>query len=226
MPRSWELTGAFYCAADWDVRSFTGRPIRTVQELYSEDIFGKAQLPKCACGALVGTNLVGQHCMTCGTNVVVDRSGKRRQLIGRLELVNFVSHPVDTNAPPDWDDCGVPGLIINSLPIAPIAYRIDEFGKPNAIGKKYEEIVSMNEELGIKASAAINIDSEREIMRNAQAVLRFAIDDLIGFSGAIGGARPGTMLFEFWDALITFDPNAITLARSCLLSLAIISRIP
>lgn len=107
--------------------------VHTVEDLYAPSIFGGTRDLACECGKYVGRAHEGRRCEQCRVWVRSDAKILRNRLCGGIRLATGCLHPL-----------GYDGTRFVSFPIAPIAYRTDAQGKPNALGKKYEELVRRN----------------------------------------------------------------------------------
>jgi hypothetical protein len=109
--------------------------VQTIRDLYEPSIFGAAENFRCACGAISGTNAVGNFCRQCRVLVTAEASLDRRRKLGVVPLSCLVPHPF------------APSTLVDDFPVAPIAYRINADGSPNLLGQKYERLVSARDAL-------------------------------------------------------------------------------
>jgi len=113
----------------------TSKPIKG--GLFCEDIFGKEDLWRCACGGLSGRGNTQKHCAACGARV--RRSTERRDRMGYIELAAPCTHL--------WYLKGMPGRIALLLDATPrqlekVVYQrtdmvitVDEEGRAAALDR-------------------------------------------------------------------------------------------
>jgi hypothetical protein len=101
---------------------------------------------------------------------------------------------------------------LNEFPIAPIAYRCDENGKPTALGRKYERLVQTGLRAELPPDRAAD-HCEGHLALDTGPILEVLID-ILGCRDT-NLPNPATLLGLLCRAIVTLDPNVAQIARSC-----------
>ncbi len=185
-----------------DVQRWSFGTIKQISDLYDPKIFGPTENSRCACGKLVGEVAEGRICHVCGVTVFADALLARHQRMGKLDLACYCKHPCHR------------ATLIDTVPVAPIAFRTEADGTPNTLGRKYEALVSLN----VAAADSLPPKGTRERYKSE---LEFDSGEIVAaLSTIVGRAAVGETLDEhsllslLIDALATGKPYASTLTRS------------
>lgn len=203
----------FVCATDADVSRWSSGTVVTVEELYSSQIFGAKQSLRCDCGKLSGVATVGRLCSNCRVWVVEDAVSQRKRAFGKARLACHWQHPTAVG----W---------LTLFPIAPIAFRIGDDGEPTTIGRKYEEVVRVNQRLVAELPAPNTPSYYDAGFLDGHADLTTSLNNLLGVFGGRGRA----VLNELEDldtslmgllhrAISRMDEDIASYARACCVSL-------
>jgi hypothetical protein len=118
-------------ATDIDVSHWSYGAAKDVPSLYSSRTFGPKNNFRCACGKYAGEAYDNIICDRCGVKICADADAVRSERIGHILLARPCYHPITRG-------------LLESFPVAPIAVRTDPDGTPNALGRKYEQLVAVN----------------------------------------------------------------------------------
>ena len=128
------LNWNFVPATTYQVISWSFGKVKTLSDLYDARYFGASMPCKCECG-LRGADSIGTVCSACGVLVTDDPTTVRRQRLGHVELNASVKHPLFESHS------------LRAFPIAPIYYRVDGDGTITELGKKYESLIGILDQL-------------------------------------------------------------------------------
>ena len=176
--------------------------VKTIDDLYDARIFGSTRDAACECGKYEGCEHDGVICDLCGVKVATDSAALRRTRTGHVQLYWLCTHPLGTGN--DW---------IYEFAVAPIAYRLNADGTPNALGRKYEKLLQARD-----AVIAHVPEENRELhvlMRDRtidRTPVQVALNDLVGVGGSESAtahelAPPDTVLHEVFLAIRHLDPG-------------------
>ncbi len=164
-----------------DLHRWSWGTVTSTGDLYSPVIFGSSRDLICECGLQGGTSQVGAYCLNCRTIVFADAAAARRCLFGMIKLPGEFLHPLGDE-------------LIGRFPVAPIAFRLNEAGEPNALGLKYERLSEFVGEL----SREVELLEMADVMTRcawAQPMLQQLQLDIIGRPGDTftGVGQPSTL---------------------------------
>jgi len=208
MGMSWELV----VASGIDIHSWSFGLVTKVSDLYEPRVWGPSRDLECECGTWRGVASVGRLCIECGVVVTSDALRTRKMRLGHIKL------PL-----PCQDPFGV--SIIEAFPVAPIAYRVDDAGCVNGLGRKYEELVNLFASMpSLEGTQAYY---EKLADPTAGAPIRNSLYDLLGFNGS--GEAPGlsevpkdSLLAALFTSFVQLDGGTAALIRAfgCAIQLA------
>jgi hypothetical protein len=182
--------------------------VKTVQDLYRPATFGPSRSFRCECGKWAGEDAVDRLCDKCGVLVSDDADATRRQRSAKISLATFCRHPLATDE-----------AVIDCFAVAPIAFRVDARGEPNALGRKYERLVEVNEATRQRLPKKGTGEFFAALPHDT-AELQSALDDVVG--GDVDWPAEGpaivagdSLLALLLREIVTLGPSADVLARSC-----------
>jgi hypothetical protein len=183
--------------------------LRSVTDLYSPRIFGANTDFRCSCGKLDGPSYVGKTCEKCFVNVEADAKRGRRIYTGHIKLAFHIPHPLNSKD------------ITDVFPIAPIAYRLQDDESPNAMGRKYEELVKLNFSLTDRFPQHGEPQQLSPWPSIDKSLLVAPIDNILGTSNGLfdPARRADSLLGLFFESLARFDDDVHALARACCLGI-------
>lgn len=183
--------------------------VKKIGDLYDARIWGPTRDLSCECGKYQGNQHAGIICDQCWVKVVSDSASARRSRLGKIELGVPIRHPLD------------PRCIIENFPVVPIAFRIGSDGTPNPLGQKYEQLVSIRDDVVSKLPPR---DSEEYYPQLAErrvdlAPLRNCLLSIVGVAevdGKIAHTAPDshTLFHELLQAMLGLDGHIDSIVRS------------
>jgi hypothetical protein len=188
-----------------DVYRFSYGSVQSLESLYDPRTFGPTHDYRCECQKYTGRQYAGRICDRCGVLVAIDCAQERRQRLGKIEFPRPCPHPLDGSCK------------LSAFPIAPIAFRLDQDGTVNALGKKYERLVTCA--LALEAQLPPKADAQAYYT----ALLSLDIAELTHSMAEIMGVSSGptddtsSLLPMIAQSIRTLDPNLHTLLRCCAL---------
>src|SRR5205823_2066565 len=123
----------------------------------------------CECGALVGEAAVDTMCTKCKVFVSADATATRRQRLAKFQVASMCRHPLDRDK-----------IILDEFPIAPIGFRTDADGSPNALGRKFEALIEVNAALRERLPKKGSTEFFATMREHDTADLQAALDDIVG----------------------------------------------
>ena len=218
---------SFVPAQDIDITRWSSGSVRTLEDLYSEPIFGSSQRWRCRCGKFEGSEAVGMICPDCNV-VITDRPHEvRRQRLGRLELAVVCDHPLFASGRRIKSNDEFDFLL--AFPIAPIFYRLKPNGAKTLLGNRYEELVIMNLEVkNRRHSAASQGKAQVPVTQDAE-MLSEKLAQIIGVGGGCAESKqsaddPVALLPILKSMIVNLDPDISFIARASLITLKIEAR--
>jgi hypothetical protein len=219
MASTQEPCWSFGPATEPYIRSWSYGIMETVADLYSPRIVGPSQAYRCECGTLAGLDRVGELCPECLVTVEADPALVRRRQLASVELCCICHHPITRKQ-------------LTHFPIAPIAFRLNHQGEPNALGKKYEKLIQRNLELGqslLPPRTAKGFYDRH--LGGDERVDSIVSDIVVGRESEFQRISPSSLdvqdslLGLLWLAIGRMSPDVCAIARSCGFTLELAARI-
>jgi hypothetical protein len=193
----------FGLADELDYHQWSYGSVVTLADLYSPRIFGAVEDLQCGCGRLSGTETVGRLCTRCGVRVVASAAAERRRRLGKVELAVPCRHPLS------------PEVSILEFPIAPIHFRSKTATERTLLGKRYEDLVSVNDRLKRELPEIGSAEYFKTIAPEMSEPLNAALTAVVGSRENGGTIEQGTLLYFIIDSIFSLSSDLCTLARAC-----------
>jgi len=186
--------------------------VESREDLYSPEIFGTGARFGSDRGGSTGEPL-GLARRLCGDEIKADEARARYRNMGKINLKCLYRHPLT-------------GALLLFVPVLPIGYRVDAYGRPNRVGLKYEAVFDAHARQALTAPPMGSDEYAKALLRG-DPELDAAICDLIGTRGE-GATRLGARDYEannllelLWDSIARLSEDVDVIARGCGLVVAL-----
>ncbi len=170
-----------------DFQSWSFGRVTAIADLYDPQIFGPRRELVCECGKYEGQRHEGMICELCGVKVSSQAAVLRQTRLGHVHLAVPCKHPLGEN----W---------VDDFPVAPYAIRVTPDGKPNALGRKYEGLLTANAAIASALPPSDSDDFLHAQFEQDRTALQTALASLVGRETAgddpACSAEPADTLFR------------------------------
>jgi hypothetical protein len=190
------------------VRSWSLGQVSSVSDLRSQAIFGPLDDLRCECGKYEGREYDKMICDRCGVPIDSNAAWLRKTRLGHVDLAHYCRHPL-----------GAEGGVIDAFPVAPVHYRVAAGGETNELGRKYEELLRVNEAIATELPDRRSEAYYEAIRTFDRSRLEDAIARVVGQREALDttvsrAAEHHSLLSELLSAIVRLDPAVASLVRA------------